>query len=185
LGKLEFDQDVIARDRAAVPDDTRRPTVMERMISWRSKNPVLQKNYIWGENGLLTEKIRSADQTGERRFSCCGARDTLTGRLMGTRKNSDHPIHGTRWPAEKPNGNAQYGKRITSASNSATLITVQLINIAEEVNSGEVRPERIEFIRSLLDSDAYNIEPEEIAREMLGEIWQWFECEFSSRRVIH
>lgn len=99
---------------------------------------------------------------------------------MGAGKNLDHTGHGVKWAAEKANGKAQYGKRITSGSNNAIFITAQIIKISEEIMREEVRPERIEFIRSLLDIDAYKIEPDEIAREMLGEIWQGFKDESSS-----
>jgi anti-sigma28 factor (negative regulator of flagellin synthesis) len=99
------------------------------------------------------------------------AGNALKGIPMGTRKNSDPPGHSARWPAEKANGKAQHGKRITSESSDAALITTQVVKIAEEIKGGEVRPERIKFLKSLLDSNAYTIEPDEIARKMLGEVW--------------
>lgn len=72
---------------------------------------------------------------------------------------------------EKANGKAQKSKRIAPESSDAAFIAAQVIKIAEEIKGGEVRPERIKYLRSLLDSNSYTIEPDEIARKMLGEIW--------------
>ncbi|WP_041440818.1 flagellar biosynthesis anti-sigma factor FlgM [Syntrophobacter fumaroxidans] len=90
---------------------------------------------------------------------------------MGTRKNSDHPGRGTRWLEEKANGKARHGKRTASATDDTALITTQVARIVEEIVSGEVRPERIRSIKSLIENDAYTIQPDEIARKMLGELW--------------
>ncbi|HOI96016.1 MAG TPA: flagellar biosynthesis anti-sigma factor FlgM [Syntrophobacter fumaroxidans] len=90
---------------------------------------------------------------------------------MGTRKNSDHPGRGTRLLEEKANGKARHGIRTASATDDATLVTAQVARIVEEIVSGEVRPERIRSIKSLIENDAYTIQPDEIARKMLGEIW--------------
>jgi hypothetical protein len=135
------------------------------------KKPILKKKYIWEEIGFPTKKNRSSDKTGEKRFSCHVAGSVLQGIPMGTKKNSDHPGHRAGGPAEKAKGKAQHGKRVPSASNNATLIEAQVIKIAEKIKGGEVRLDRIRFIMSLLDSDAYTIDPDEIARKMLGEIW--------------
>jgi anti-sigma28 factor (negative regulator of flagellin synthesis) len=135
------------------------------------KKPVFEKKCIWEEIGFPTKKSRSADITGEKRFSCHVAGSVLQGIPMGTKKSSDHPGHRAGGPAEKAKGKARHGKRITSASSNATLITAQVIKIAGKIKSGEVRPDRIRFIRSLLDSDAYTIDPDEIARKMLEENW--------------
>ncbi len=90
---------------------------------------------------------------------------------MGNRKSSGPPGHSARLPVEKANGKARKLKSIAPGRSDAAFITAQVVKIAKEIKGGEVRPERIKYLKSLLDSNKYTIEPDEIARKMLGEIW--------------
>jgi len=90
---------------------------------------------------------------------------------MRAEKNPDLPGSRANRPVEKVEGKAQHGKEIVSASVSETCIATHVIKITEEIKNGETPLERIEAIRGLLLRGAYTIEPDEIARKMLGEIW--------------
>ncbi|HOI93575.1 MAG TPA: flagellar biosynthesis anti-sigma factor FlgM [Syntrophobacter fumaroxidans] len=90
---------------------------------------------------------------------------------MRAEKNPDPPGSRANRPVEKVDGKAQHGKEIVSAGGGETCIAAYVIEITKEIKSGETRPERIEAIRNLFLRGAYTIEPDEIARKMLGEIW--------------
>lgn len=90
---------------------------------------------------------------------------------MGAEKNPDPLAFRAGWPVEKADGKARHEEEVVPASGSATCIALHVIEITEKTKNEEMRLKKIEAIRNLLLRGAYPIEPDEIARKMLGEIW--------------
>jgi len=91
--------------------------------------------------------------------------------LMRVEKNPDLPGSRANRPVEKVDGKARHGKAIVSTGGGETCIAAHVIEITEETKNEDMRLKKIEAIRSLFLRGAYTIEPDEIARKMLGEIW--------------